>query len=125
MTGSVNQRGQVQAIGGVNEQIEGFFAVCKIKGLTGTQGVVIPQSNVMHLMLRDEVIDAVRDRKFHIYPVATIDEGIEVLSGVKAGEWDDDGNYPQGTVNHAVQTRLKELAEKVKSFSFSPNGDKE
>jgi lon-related putative ATP-dependent protease len=125
VTGSVNQRGQVQAIGGVNEKIEGFFAVCKIKGLTGKQGVVIPQSNVMHLMLRDEVIDAVRDRKFHIYPVATIDEGIEVLSGVKAGEWDDDGNYPQGTVNHAVQTRLKELAEKVKSFSFSPNGDKE
>jgi lon-related putative ATP-dependent protease len=125
VTGSVNQRGQVQAIGGVNEKIEGFFAVCKLKGLTGEQGVLIPQSNVTHLMLRDEVVDAVREGKFHVYPVSSIDEGIEILTGVEAGEWDDEGNYPQGTVNYAVQSRLKELAEKVKSFSFSVNGEKE
>jgi lon-related putative ATP-dependent protease len=124
VTGSVNQRGQVQAIGGVNEKIEGFFEVCKLKGLTGGQGVLIPHSNVTHLMLRDEVVEAVRDGKFHIYPVSTIDEGLEILTGVEAGERDDSGEYPQGTLNHAVQTRLKELAEKVKSFSFSHDGKK-
>jgi predicted ATP-dependent protease len=125
VTGSVNQRGQVQAIGGVNEKIEGFFKVCKMKGLTGEQGVMIPQSNVEHLMLRDEVVEAVEAGKFHIYPVSTIDEGIELLTGVQAGERDDAGAYPQDTVNFAVQSRLKELAEKVKSFSFSSNGGAE
>lgn len=125
VTGSVNQRGQVQAIGGVNEKIEGFFDVCKLKGLTGEQGVLIPQSNVVHLMLRDEVVDAVRDGNFHVYPVTTIDEGIEILTGIEAGERDENGHYPQGTINHAVQARLKELAEKVKSYSFSSNGDKQ
>jgi lon-related putative ATP-dependent protease len=125
VTGSVNQRGQVQAIGGVNEKIEGFYAVCKLKGLTGEQGVLIPQSNVVHLMLRDEVVDAVRDGMFHIYPVSTIDEGIEILTGVEAGEQDEAGNYPQGTVNFAVRARLKELAKKVKEYSFSPDGKKE
>jgi predicted ATP-dependent protease len=125
VTGSVNQRGQVQAIGGVNEKIEGFFAVCKLKGLNGEQGVLIPESNVKHLMLRDEVVDAVRDGIFHIYPVTTIDKGIEILTGIEAGERDDEGNYRRGTVNYAVQTRLMELAEKVKSFSFAVNGEKE
>lgn len=124
VTGSVNQRGQVQAIGGVNEKIEGFFEVCKLKGLTGEQGVIIPQSNVTHLMLRDEVLQAVKDGKFHIYPVSTIDEGIELLTGVQAGEQAEDGKYPKGTINFAVQTRLKELAEKVKYYSFSTNGGK-
>jgi len=125
VTGSVNQRGQVQAIGGVNEKIEGFFKVCMMKGLTGEQGVMIPQSNVEHLMLREEVVEAVKDGKFHIYPVSTIDEGIELLTGVQAGERDDTGKYPKDTVNFAVQSRLKELAEKVKSFSFSSNGGSE
>jgi len=125
VTGSVNQRGQVQAIGGVNEKIEGFFKVCMMKGLTGEQGVMIPQSNVEHLMLREEVVEAVKDGKFHIYPVSTIDEGIELLTGVQAGERDDAGKYPKDTVNFAVQSRLKELAEKVKSFSFSSNGGSE
>lgn len=125
VTGSVNQRGQIQAIGGVNEKIEGFFKVCKMKGLTGEQGVMIPHSNVEHLMLRDEVIEAVEAGQFHIYPVSTIDEGIELLTGVQAGERDDAGNYPQDTVNFAVQSRLKELAEKVKSYSFSSNGGAE
>jgi lon-related putative ATP-dependent protease len=122
VTGSVNQRGQVQAIGGVNEKIEGFFKVCKMKGLTGEQGVMIPHSNVEHLMLRDEVVEAVRDGKFHIYPVSTIDEGIELLTGVQAGAQDEAGNYPKDTVNFAVQSRLKELADKVRSYSFSSNG---
>lgn len=122
VTGSVNQRGQVQAIGGVNEKIEGFFKVCEMKGLTGEQGVMIPQSNVEHLMLRDEVVEAVRDGKFHIYPVSTIDEGIELLTGVQAGEQDEAGNYPKETVNFAVRSRLKEMADKVKSYSFSTNG---
>jgi len=125
VTGSVNQRGQIQAIGGVNEKIEGFFAICKMKGLTGAQGVMIPQSNVEHLMLRDEVLEAVKDGKFHIYPVSAIDEGLELLTGVQAGEQDDAGEYPEKTVNFAVQSRLKELAEKVKSFSFSSNGGSE
>jgi lon-related putative ATP-dependent protease len=125
VTGSVNQHGQVQAIGGVNEKIEGFFEVCKLKGITGEQGVVIPRSNVVHLMLREEVVEAVRDGKFHVYPVSTIDEGIEILTRVAAGERDEAGNYPQDTLNHAVQTRLKELAEKDKAYSFSRNGDKE
>jgi lon-related putative ATP-dependent protease len=125
VTGSVNQRGQIQAIGGVNEKIEGFFKVCKMKGLTGKQGVMIPQSNVEHLMLRDEVVEAVEEGKFHIYPVSTIDEGIGLLTGVQAGEQDESGKYPEDTVNFAVQSRLKELAEKVKSFSFSSNGGSE
>lgn len=119
VTGSVNQHGQVQAIGGVNEKIEGFFDVCKLKGLTGDQGVVIPQSNVKHLMLREDVIGAVEEGQFHIYPVSTIDEGIEVLTGVEAGEQQPDGTFPEGTVNRAVQERLRELAEKVKEFGKS------
>jgi predicted ATP-dependent protease len=86
---------------------------------------MIPQSNVEHLMLRDEVIEAVKEGKFHIYPVSTIDEGIELLTGVQAGEQDEAGEYPEDTVNFAVQSRLKELAEKVKSFSFSSNGGSE
>ena len=96
-----------------------------MKGLTGEQGVMIPKSNVEHLMLRDEVVEAVEEGKFHIYPVSTIDEGIELLTGVQAGEQDEAGNYPEDTVNFAVQSRLKELAEKVKSFSFSSNGGSE
>lgn len=116
VTGSVNQRGQVQAIGGVNEKIEGFFDVCKIKGLNGDQGVVIPQSNVKNLMLREDVIEAVEAGQFHIYPVSTIDEGIEVLTGEEAGERQPDGTYPEGAIYAAVQERLRELAEKVKAF---------
>ena len=117
VTGSVNQRGQVQAIGGVNEKIEGFFAVCKLNGLTGDQGVIIPRSNMKHLMLRPDVIEAVRDRKFHIYAVSNIDEGIEILTGVEAGEADQEGNYPENTINYAVQTNLKQLADRVQVFS--------
>lgn len=124
VTGSVNQRGQVQAIGGVNEKIEGFFDVCKLKGLTGEQGVIIPESNIRHLMLRDEVVQAVQDGRFHVYPVSTVDEGIELLTGVQAGERDEKGKYPEDTLNRAVQARLRELAETVKNYSFSVNGEK-
>jgi predicted ATP-dependent protease len=117
VTGSVNQRGQIQAIGGVNEKIEGFFEVCQLKGLTGKQGAIIPESNVKNLMLREEVVQAVREGKFHIYPVSTIDEGIELLTGIKAGERDTEGKYPENTLNFTVQARLRELAEKVQAFS--------
>jgi lon-related putative ATP-dependent protease len=112
VTGSVNQHGQVQAIGGVNEKIEGFFDVCRARELTGEQGVLIPASNVKHLMLRKDVIDAVEGGRFHIYPIETIDQGMEVLTGMSAGEQDDAGNYPEGSINHRVESRLAELAEK-------------
>lgn len=111
VTGSVNQKGEIQPIGGVTEKIEGFFAVCKIKGLTGNQGVMIPHQNVSNLMLNDEVIEAVRQGKFHIYPVKTIDQGIEILTGVPAGEPGADGSYPAGTVNALVSQKLKEYTE--------------
>ena len=112
VTGSVNQHGQVQAIGGVNEKIEGFFDVCKARELTGEQGVLIPASNVKHLMLRKDVIDAVEGGRFHIYPIETIDQGMEVLTAVPAGERDEAGNYPEGSLNRRVESRLAELAEK-------------
>ena len=112
VTGSVNQSGEVQAIGGVNEKIEGFFDLCKARGLTGDQGVLIPAANVKHLMLRQDVVDAVAARRFAIYPIAAIDEGIEVLTGLPAGEPDAEGRYPEGTVNRLVADRLAELAEK-------------
>ncbi|MEZ4735743.1 MAG: Lon protease family protein [Caldilineaceae bacterium] len=112
VTGSVDQRGQVQAIGGVNEKIEGFFDLCKERGLTGDQGVLIPVANVKHLMLRQEVVDAAAAGQFHIYPVTTIDEGIELLTGMPAGEADAEGNYPEGTVNFEVAQRLQEFAER-------------
>ncbi len=112
VTGSVNQHGQIQAIGGVNEKIEGFFDVCKARGLTGDQGVLIPAANVKHLMLRQDVVEAVAAGKFHIYPIETVDQGIEILTGLPAGERDKDGNYPEGTINYLVEARLAELAEK-------------
>ena len=112
VTGSVNQRGQVQAIGGVNEKIEGFFDVCQARGLTGEQGVLIPASNVEHLMLRRDVVDAVEAGKFHVYAVETIDQGLEILTGLPAGEPDDEGEYPEGSVNYLVAQRLSAWAEK-------------
>ena len=115
VTGSVNQRGQVQAIGGVNQKIEGFFDLCKFRGLSGEQGVMIPESNVKNLMLREDVVLAIKEGKFHIYPVGSIDQGIEVLTGVAAGEPDAEGNYPDGSVNHLVQSRLDEMAKIMRS----------
>jgi lon-related putative ATP-dependent protease len=112
VTGSVNQRGEIQPIGGVNEKIEGFFKVCKMKGITGTQGVMIPHQNVKNLVLNDEVIDAVREGKFHIYSVETVDQGIEILTGIEAGIPDKDGKYPKGTIHYLVDEKLKALATK-------------
>ncbi|HUH78855.1 MAG TPA: ATP-binding protein [Methanoregula sp.] len=116
VTGSVNQRGEVQAIGGVNEKLEGFFEVCRAKGLTGQQGAMIPASNVDNLMLKDEVLEAAKAGKFSIYPARTIDEGIEFLTGVPAGERLPDGSYPEGTVNYLVNRRLQEMAEKFREY---------
>ena len=123
VTGSVNQRGEVQAIGGVNEKIEGFFDLCKARGLTGDQGVLIPTANVKHLMLRADVVDAVAQGKFHIYPVSTIDEGIELLTGMAAGEVDTEGNYPPQTVNGLVAARLAALAAKRRKLDAAARGE--
>ena len=111
VTGSVDQEGRVQAIGSPSTKIEGFFDICLQRGLTGTQGVLIPTTNVPHLILRRDVVDAVRDGRFHIYAIETIDEGIELLTGVPAGEPDDDGDYPPGSVNCLVDNRLREMQE--------------
>ncbi|MDD1677400.1 MAG: AAA family ATPase, partial [Methanomicrobiales archaeon] len=117
VTGSVNQKGEVQAIGGVNEKIEGYFEVCKHKGLTGHQGVVIPASNVQNLMLKEELVEAAKAGKFHIYPVHSIDEGIEVLTGVPAGIRDEEGRFKEGTVNFLVDRRLQEMAGKLRDYT--------
>jgi lon-related putative ATP-dependent protease len=117
VTGSVNQHGQVQAIGGVNHKIEGFFDICRQQGLTGEQGVLIPASNVQHLMLRQDVIDAVEEGNFHVYAVETINQGIELLTGLPAGERDQEGNFPEGSVNYLVEQRLIELAKKRGRFA--------
>lgn len=111
VTGSVNQFGEIQAIGGVNEKIEGFFSVCLANGLTGEQGVIIPKANAANLMLKDEVISAVRDEKFSIYAIQTIDEGIEILTGKKAGTINEDGRYSRGSIHNLVHQRIKELAK--------------
>ncbi|MEZ4708677.1 MAG: AAA family ATPase [Caldilineaceae bacterium] len=111
VTGSVNQHGEVQAIGGVNEKIEGFFDLCNARGLTGEQGVLIPAANVKHLMLRKDVVDAVTAGQFHIYPIETIDQGIEVLTGIPAGAANAKGQYPKGSINRLVAERLAEFAK--------------
>jgi len=116
VTGSVNQKGEVQAIGGVNEKIEGFFEVCKTKGFTGKQGVLIPYSNVKNLILKEEVVNAVETGKFHIYPVKTIDQGIEVLTGEKAGTRQTDGIFQERTINELVDKQLRVMAKKLKEF---------
>jgi predicted ATP-dependent protease len=115
-TGSVNQKGEVQAIGGVNYKIEGFYDCCRHKGITGEQGVMIPESNVKDLMLRKDVVEAIKKGKFHVYSVKTIDEGIEILTGMPAGEIKADGTYPKGTINDLVNEKLKSLAEGLKEF---------
>lgn len=117
VTGSVNQRGEIQPIGGVNQKIEGFFRVCNAKGLTGDQGVLIPYQNVRNLMLREEVVEAVKAGGFHIYAARGIDEGIEILTGIPAGERKTDGTYTEGTVNYMVKHQLNEMAEKLKGFT--------
>ncbi|MDR0492688.1 MAG: AAA family ATPase [Nitrososphaerota archaeon] len=116
VTGSVNQKGEVQAIGGVNEKIEGFYEICKAKGLTGDQAVMIPESNVQNLMLKEEVVDAVNEGKFSIYSVKNIDEGIEVLTGKKAGQQQPNGAYEKDTINYLVDKTLQEMADKLREY---------
>ena len=111
VTGSVNQKGQIQPIGGVNEKIEGFFQICKMRGLDGSHGVMIPVQNVNNLQLSDEIVEAVKNKKFHIYAISTIDEGIEVLTGVPAGKKSQDGKFPEGTINYLVYEKLKKYAK--------------
>jgi len=118
VTGSVNQHGQVQPIGGVNHKIEGFYAVCKAKGLTGDQGVVIPKLNERNLMLNDEVVQAVESGRFHVWSVSDVDQGIEILTGVPAGKPAPDGSYPEGSVNCLVDQRLKAMVESMRRFAM-------
>jgi lon-related putative ATP-dependent protease len=125
ITGSVNQRGQIQAIGGVNEKIEGFFAVCKAKGLSDEQGVLIPSANQRSLMLCDEVVAAVAAGQFHIWPVSTIDQSLSLLTGCEPGERDGQGRYPQGSFNQAVTARLKGFARLVASREKERLGEKD
>jgi lon-related putative ATP-dependent protease len=122
VTGSVNQKGEIQPIGGVNQKIEGFFQICRTKGMNGDQGVLIPRANLRNLMLRPEVVEAVKEGKFHIYAVSTVDEGIEVLTGIPAGKLRKDGKYPPGTINRKVADTLKEMADKLKQF-YGPSGE--
>ncbi|HOJ31562.1 MAG TPA: ATP-dependent protease, partial [bacterium] len=126
VTGSINQKGEIQPIGGVNEKIEGFYSVCKIKGLTGNQGVIIPKKNLTHLMLKEEVVEAIRHGRFHVWAVKDVDEGIEILTGIPAGKPDGNGKYPEGTVNAAVAKKLMELAKKSKEIEkqLSPKTQK-
>jgi len=124
VTGSVNQKGEVQAIGGVNEKIEGFFEICRYKGLTGQQGVMIPQANVVHLMLKEEVVDAVKIGVFHIYPVINIDEGIEILTGIPAGKNLKPGKFEANTINDRVQKRLLTMAYAMRDFGRTDNETK-
>jgi len=123
VTGSVNQRGQVQAIGGVNQKIEGYFDICQARGLTGAQGVLIPAANVKHLMLRQDVVAAVEEGKFHVYPIETVDQGIEALTVVSAGVVDKEGNYPEKSINGLVQASLSEFAKRRASFGKETGDD--
>lgn len=125
VTGSVNQHGEIQSIGGVNEKVEGFFDLCRARGNMGGQGVLIPASNVRHLMLRRDVVEAVAADKFHVFPVATIDQGIEILTGAPAGERDASGRFPDGTVNQKVEARLIELAERRLALSRQTKSENE
>jgi predicted ATP-dependent protease len=125
VTGSVDQNGNVQAIGGVNEKIEGFFDLCVARGLTGRQGVLIPATNVPHLMLRHDVVEACRQGRFAIYPVSTIDQGIELLTGVPAGDRDDRGDYPPGSVNRKVLARLAAFHRRIEAAHGGPGGGRD
>jgi predicted ATP-dependent protease len=117
VTGSVNQHGQVQAIGGVNEKIEGFFDVCKARGLIGDQGVLIPAGNAKHLMLRQDIVEMAAAGKFHVYAVETVDQAVSLLTGVPAGARDQDGNFPDGSINQQVEHRLAALAQLQQKFA--------
>jgi predicted ATP-dependent protease len=114
----MDQKGEVQAIGGANEKIEGFFDVCNARGLTGEQGVLIPESNIQHLMLREDVVAAVKAGRFHVYSIETLDEAVEILMGVPAGQIGADGTYPADSINGRVMARLRRFADELKAFSI-------
>lgn len=116
VTGSVNQKGEIQPIGGVNEKIEGFYQICKMRGLTGEHGVIIPIQNIKNLHLSDEIIEAVKEKQFHVYAISTIDEGIEILTGVPAGKKDKNGNFPLGSVNYLAYEKLKKYAKNLEKI---------
>ena len=125
VTGSVSQKGEIQPVGGVTKKIEAFYDICKRKGLNGKQGVIIPEKNVKHLMLKKEIIDSVKEGKFHIWPISKVEEGIEILTGMKAGELQPDGTYPEGTLFRKVDDRLKEFARIVSEFGKEEEGGEE
>ena len=120
VTGSINQHGDIQPIGGVNEKIEGFFDTCRIRGLTGRQGVIIPRTNVKHLMLRQDVVEAVRAGEFHVYAIESADQGLELLTGLPAGLPTADGTFPDGSLGERVQRRLHHLATLRRDFAGPP-----
>lgn len=124
ITGSINQKGEIQPIGGVNEKIEGFYMVCKAKGLIGNQGVIIPHQNVKNLMLKKDVIEAVKAGKFHIYNAVTVDDCLEILTGTPAGERQKDGTFKKDTANYLIDKKLKEMAEKLKKSEKAPEAKK-
>lgn len=124
ITGSVNQKGQIQPIGGVNEKVEGFYDVCKSKGLTGDQGVIIPHQNVKNLMLKKEVVQAVKDKVFHIYPVESVDQAVELLTGKEAGSRGSTGKFKTGTINYLVDKKLREFAEDYRKFGRQNTNNK-
>jgi len=111
VTGSINQKGEIQPIGGVNEKIEGFYQICKMRGLNGNHGVIIPCQNVRNLHLSDEVINSVEKGDFHIYSISSVEDGIEILTGVPAGKKDKNGNFPAGTINYLAYEKLKKFAK--------------
>jgi predicted ATP-dependent protease len=121
VTGSVNQQGEVQAIGGINEKIEGFFDLCRERELTGEQGVVIPQANVRHLMLREDVVEAAAGGRFHVYAVASVDEALGLLTGMVVGSSDAEGNFPEGTVNACVCAKLAAFADARRTLQSPPH----
>jgi predicted ATP-dependent protease len=120
VTGSMDQRGRVQAIGGANQKIEGFYDVCRLRGLTGEQGVIIPAANIQHLMLREDVVEAIDQGRFSVESVSTIDEALELLTGVPAGTPGEDGRYPPDTINGMVQLRLEEIASRLREAAIPP-----
>ena len=125
MTGSVSQRGEVQAIGGVNEKIEGFYDLCQGRGLTGGQGVIIPESNVRHLMLKEEVVQALENGTFHLWSVSHVDEAIELMTGIPAGERGVEGAYPEESINGRVENALKQFVLDLRAFDKPKKGEKD
>ena len=125
VTGSMDQNGDVQPIGGVNEKIEGFFDLCALRGLDGSHGVIIPRRNVKHLMLKSEVTEAVRDGRFSVYPIDRMEEGLEILTGMPAGESDEDDNFPENTVNYLVKKRFEEITKALRPVKDKKNSDED